>query len=570
MNQRLQQIGMLRAIGATRAQIRMSVAIEALLVGIIGSAIGIGFGLLVALGIKGAFQAGGGFPETSTVLALRTIIVSLVVGILATLLSALLPAFLAGRVSPIAAMRNEAPSRSSLTRRITIGSVVLGIGLLLLALGLFGGSSVGTSGILTALAVGAIATFVGVAMLSVLFAGPFVNFLGRSPILGAALLSMGIALPTLMFTIGNGVPDSSFGWVGFTLKIFVSAVSVITGASILLGVARGGRAIGIGGSAAGLEGQLARQNAARAPQRTAATATALTIGIALVSTVGVIGESLKASFADTLDRAVQADLFIYDEATQSDFSGEFADQVEQVEGVGQVSRFRVNEVWIPQDPQIIDEIAAANGAEIDVEAYEAAQASGDVDPGDGGLDSGAGGLTDVDDLAAYNADTGETLLNFSVTDGSADGLLDGGILVFEDVAIDRDLKVGDSLQVVFPDSVAETMTVAGIFEDNSVLNSPWIVDLSVYERHVDADDDSFVAASVAEGFDTDAVKADVIAVADQYPGIVAQDTGEFLDAQEGQIDQLISLINYLLGFALFVAFLGRDQYHRVVGNRTDP
>ena len=509
VNQRLQQIGMLRAIGATKAQIRRSVLVEAVIVGVVGSAVGIAFGLVVALGIKSAFQATGGFPETGTVVAPRTIIVSLLVGLVATILSALMPAFLAGRVSPIAAMRNEAPTRARRTRRIVIGSVVLAIGLLLMGLGLFGGGS--ASSVLVPLAFGAIFTFIGVAMLSVLFAGPAVDLMGRAPVLGVALLGMGILLPVLTFTVGKGLPGGPFSGIVFVIKMVVSLVAVLTGASILASLARGGRTVGIGGSGAGLEGRLARQNAARSPQRTAATATALTIGIALVATVGVVGQSLKATFADTLERAIKADLFIYDQNGAA-FSGELADQMEQLDGIGVVSRFRANEVRL------------ADGK--------------------------------VTSLSAFNADTGEQLITFGITDGSLDGLTDNGVLVFADEAESRGLKVGDSLPTEFPDGQTEDLTVSGIFDDNSVLNSPLLVDLSVYERHIPATEDFFVGATVAEGADRAAVQAEVQALADGFGAIEVQNTGEFLDSQKGQIDSLITLINLLLAFALFVAFLG--------------
>jgi putative ABC transport system permease protein len=395
------------------------------------------------------------------------------------------------------------------TRRIVIGSVILAAGLILLGLGLFGRGQ-GTAAVVTELAVGAILTFIGVALLSVLFAGPFVNFIGQSRMLALSLLALGIALPALIFTIGDGVPDSITGWIGFVLKIFVSVVAVITGASILMSTVQG-RPLGIGGSAAGLEGRLARQNAARTPQRTAATATALTIGIALVSTVGVVGESLKASFAETLDRSVQADLFIYDRDTNGAFSGELADRLDGIDGLSAVSRFRVNEIRVDED---------------------------------------------IEDVAAYNSETGEALIAFDLSSGSTEGLADGGILVFADAATERSLSVGDAITVEFPDLETEELTVAGIFEDNSVLNSPWIIDLGVYEEHVGDDDDIFVGATIAESADAAAVKAEVVAVADEFSSVTAQDTQEFLDSQEGQVDQLITLINYLLAFALVVAFLG--------------
>ncbi|MEM9134443.1 MAG: FtsX-like permease family protein [Actinomycetota bacterium] len=510
INQRLQQIGMLRAIGATRNQISWQVVIEAFVIGLVSSAIGIGIGLGIAELIKLAFQAGGGFPETATVIRPRTIYVCLGVGVWATVKAALIPAIWAGRISPIAAMRNEAPQRSSRALRVVIGSVILALGLGLVALGLFGTSSLAGVGI--SLGAGAVLTFIGVAMLSVLFAGPVVNLFGRWSVLGGLLAALGAALLILMFT-GDGLPGGIVGWIGFILKLIVSTIAIVTGLSIVVSGLTG-RQTSFGGSASGLEGRLARQNAARSPQRTAATATALTIGIALVSTVGVVGESLKATFSDTLEQAIKADLFIFDEETQGPFSGELADRLEaEVDGLAALSRFRGNEIRI-----------------------------------DG---------TDVEDIGAFEAATGEQLIDFTVTDGGVDGLVDDGVLVFVDAAEDRGLQVGDTIAVEFPDLETEQLTVSGIFEDASIFPfTNWIIDIGLYERHIENDDDVFVGALVAEGADAEAVKADVLEITGGFSSVTAQDTAEFQESQEGQVDQLITLLNYMLGLTLVVAFLG--------------
>ena len=517
VNQRMTQIGMLRAIGATGSQIRRSVVMESALVGLIGSIIGIGAGVGVASLIKAGFQAAGGFPETGTVVTSTTVIISLAVGIIATVASALGPAFLASRVSPIAAIRNEGPSRRSTNRRIIAGAVILAVGLLLLGLGLFGSSS--ASSVLTLLGIGAVFMFVGVALLSVLFAGPVVNFLGQPTVLGATLLALGVLLPVLTFTTGGGTPDGVLSGIIFVPKMLVSVIAMAVGLSIL-GSGVAGRPIGLGGSGGSLEGQLAKLNAARSPQRTAATATALTIGIALISTVGTVGESLKASFTDTLDAGVQADLFIYDVETQSDFSTDVATAVRQVDGIGSVSSFRFNEVRI---------------------------------------DSGA--LADADDngvrdVASFDSDTGTSLVNFDVSEGDPTSLGETGVLVFRDEADKLDLAVGDTLLIEFPQGETEQLTVAGIFEDNSLMNSPLLIDNALYNRYYTDLDDGFVGASIAEGADPVAVKANVDAIVADYSGVEAQNNAEFREDQEGQVDGLITLVNFMLSFALFVAFLG--------------
>lgn len=539
--QRLQQIGMLRAIGATKGQVRIWVLIEALLVGIVGSILGLLAGFGVAFLIKQAFQASGGFPETDTVLLARTVYVAMAVGIVATIISALVPAFRASRVSPIDAIRPVRSSVSVASGRVIAGGVMLAVGAILMGFGLAGKTGATSiagvdlsTGVVIGLefGLGAVLLFVGVFLFSVLFAGPVVDFIGQPLALGGAMLALGLALITIIFTVGDGFPDwiittdvvngveessfsigNLFSWFGFTIKMVVSLLAAIIGASVLISKARGGSRFGIGGGAGSIEGHLARRNAARSPVRTAATATALTIGIALVSTVSVVGESLKASFSNSFDSAIQADLFIYDDSSGSAFSGELATELESVDGLSEISRFRFNEVRLGPD--------------------------------------------DVEDIAAYNSATGTELINFSITEGSIDDVVAGtGVLVFQDLAVERGLTVGDTISAEFPDLETEDLVVAGIFEDNSVLDSPLVIDLGLYERHIQNADDFFVAASIADGADSESVKAEVQAVTNTFSGVTAQDNQEFIETQEGQVDGLISLINYLLGFALFVAFIG--------------
>ena len=539
--QRQQEIGMLRAVGATRRQVRVWVLVEAVVVGIAGSLLGLAAGFGVAFLIKTLLDATGGFPDTETILLPRTIYFALAVGLGATILSALVPAVVASRVSPMAALRPAGQSVSIASRRVLSGAILLVAGGILMGLGLAGRTGATTiagvelsTGVVIGLefGLGAVLVFVGLFLFSVLFAGPVVSLIGTPQILGAAMLAMGLALIAVVFTIGDGVPEgitvtervdgveestvspgNVISWIGFVIKMIVAGLAALVGLSILLSKARGGKRTGLGGGAGAIEGHLARRNAARSPTRSAATATSLAIGIALVSTVSVVGESLKASLTGTLDRSITADLFIYDNVVQDEFSGELANQLESVDGLASISRLRFNEIRLGED--------------------------------------------NVESVGAFEANTGTELLDFGITDGSIDGLADGsGIIVFADEAAERNLSVGDTVAIEFPDLESEDLTIVGIFEDNSVLNSPWVIDLSVYERHFENTDDFFVAASLAEGVDADAVKADVQAVTDTFSSIVTEDNTEFRESQEGQVDGLISLINYLLGFALFVAFLG--------------
>ena len=173
-------------------------------------------------------------------------IVSLLVGTIVTVL-ARLSAGPAG--DPRAAARGHArgrrsPSRRAGRRRTVIAIVLTGLGVVLLAIGLFGGGS-GAAGVLGLMAIGAILVFIGVALLSNRLVPPIA---------------------------------SAIGWPLERLR--------------------------------GVAGRLARENAERNPSRTAVTAAALMIGLALVTFVTVLAAGLRASINDTIDKNFAGDLVL--------------------------------------------------------------------------------------------------------------------------------------------------------------------------------------------------------------------------------------------------------------------
>ena len=116
--QRTRELALMRALGASRRQVTRSVLLEALVVGGLASAIGLGAGVGVALGLQALFGAfGAGLPKAPIVIELRTVIVAFAVGILVTAAPALLPARRAAKVPPIAAMRDAATPDRSLARQ---------------------------------------------------------------------------------------------------------------------------------------------------------------------------------------------------------------------------------------------------------------------------------------------------------------------------------------------------------------------------------------------------------------------------------------------------------------------
>ena len=174
--QRVREMALMRALGASRRQVRNAVLAEAIAVGFVASILGIIAGYLLAIGLEALIGAFGvDLPSTTTVILPRTIIVSIVVGVVVAVISALIPARRAGLVPPVAAMRDVAIDTSGTSRpRVIIGSVVLVLGIAALLFGLFG--DVDNAFLLVA--VGAGLVFIGVAMLAPLFTRPVARVIG--------------------------------------------------------------------------------------------------------------------------------------------------------------------------------------------------------------------------------------------------------------------------------------------------------------------------------------------------------------------------------------------------------
>ncbi len=146
--QRVTEFGMLRTLGASRRQILTAVVVEALAIGLLGALIGIAGGFLAALLLNALLELFEiDLPTTSLVMESRTVIVALLVGIVVTVLSSLVPALRSTRVPPIAALHAFNPPATPRRRLVLAAvSVLLGVaGLAMVLLGLFGGASAGTS-----------------------------------------------------------------------------------------------------------------------------------------------------------------------------------------------------------------------------------------------------------------------------------------------------------------------------------------------------------------------------------------------------------------------------------------
>jgi len=173
--QRTRELALLRALGASRGQVLASVVGEAAIVGLVASAVGLGLGILVALGLKALLSAFGiALPGGGLVVKPRTIVVAMVVGELVTVLASIGPARRASKLPPMAALSGAGTEHGgSLRRRTIAGAIVVLGGGAALAAGLAGHGGIQLVGLGAALA------FVGVALLMPLLARPIAAGLGR-------------------------------------------------------------------------------------------------------------------------------------------------------------------------------------------------------------------------------------------------------------------------------------------------------------------------------------------------------------------------------------------------------
>ncbi len=174
VGQRTRELALLRVVGASRRQIFRSVLAEAAVVGLVASLIGLGLGVLTAVGLEALLKAFGiSLPENGLVFAPHTAVAALVVGIGVTVVSAISPARRAVRIPPVAALADYqgTPTESS-RRRIVVGSVVAVLGILVLLVGLHKPA-------IQLVGIGAVAGFIGIGMLAPLVARPLAGVIGR-------------------------------------------------------------------------------------------------------------------------------------------------------------------------------------------------------------------------------------------------------------------------------------------------------------------------------------------------------------------------------------------------------
>ncbi len=258
----------------------------------------------------------------------------------------------------------------------------------------------------------------------------------------------------------------------------------------------------------GAVGKLARQNALRNPRRTAATASALMIGLALVTTMAILGQSAKSSVDQLLGTGMRAD-YVVSNATNAPFSATIATQIAAVAGVQDVVPVRFA-------------VAKVNGQPTTVAGFDPA------------------------------------LLSRVVTITAESGVLtagDSGVLITSTKAQEQGWKLGGTVQVALPNG-SRAMPITGILAPSGLLGADVILSPATLAAGGVAPVDSVVYLNRVPGADAAAVSAAVGAVLADLPTVTLQDQAAYAAAQRAPIDQILSIVYALLGLAVVIAVLG--------------
>lgn len=439
--QRLRELALLRAVGAGRRQVGLSVVSEAVVIGLLGSVLGLAAGIGLAFGLSALLNAFDlGLPTGTMQVLPRTVLAAIGIGLVVTVASAYAPARRAAKIPPVEAMREEFASvGESLRVRTVIGAVLAVIGVILVVLGArnTGGNAAATVGI------GAAAM-----ILAVLFASPALS----RPVVGA---------------------------LGLLVRPF------------------------------GAIGAMARNNAIRNPRRTAATAFALTLGLMLVSAIGMLGASAKASVGELVDKGVNAD-------------------------------------YVLAGPQMIG---------VPLGAAEAARAV----PGVSDVVAFRGVALRVgdDQVTGTSPDAPMAgVLRYDIRQGT-DNLTGNSLLVSETEAGDRNWRAGQQVEVTSVDNKKFRVTVAGIYADSQLLG-PLVVAPDLYNQvmPVAFRTDLIVLVKAAPGSDVAAMRGNLEKATASYVVVQVQDREEFKGAQGKQINMMLAILYGLLALAVVIAILG--------------
>ncbi len=439
--QRLRENALLRAIGASRRQITRALLVESLVVGLLGSVLGFFAGIGLSRGLSALLGAVGfDIPASGLSIEFRTVTITIITGVLVTVLSAILPARRAGRVSPLAALRDTAiETTGSNKTRFTIGLITFALG----------------AAALIAAGAGASTVFLGLGVLFV-FAG-------------VLIVGPGVARP----------------------------ISLLLGRPIE--------------KLRGVTGAMARQNAARNPKRTARTAAPVLIGVALVTAFTAFASSVKAEIRDTIGSQFRGDFVV--SAPNNGFGGLNPTLVDELGGMPQVAQ-----------------ATALGFATIKI--------------------NGKGEFVQVID-----PQTSPGLFELEMVQNTQESLTSGGILVSESRAKSRGWVIGTKIDLELVDGTTKELDLQGTFRPTGFFG-PYFIDRQVFIGTNNSYFDSVIYLKLQDGVSTSEAH-DILAAVTTDKGLgELQSRDEFIDAQSGQVNQILGLIYGLLALSVIIAIVG--------------
>jgi putative ABC transport system permease protein len=441
--QRSKETALLRAIGAKRRQVMGSIRLEALLTGVFASTAGVILGIGLAQGLRWVLSAFGmQLPSGSSVIESRTVVVSMLTGIVVTVAAAWLPARRAAKVAPIEALRDTALDTSAHSKRRVLFGVATGVvGFVLIAHGLSGAG-------VKAVGLGALAVFVGVVMLG----------------------------PTISRRFARVV-----GWPLPRMR--------------------------------GVAGTLARENAMRNPRRTAATSSALMIGVALVAFITVFAASAKSSVATSVDTAMKSDWIVTTQFGMGGMAGlspSVAQRIDALPEIGAVTPLRYFD------------------AKVDNTTTQASA----IDPA-----------------------RVERSIRLDVRTGKIGALGSHGVAVRAEVAKKKNLHLGDTVTMFFPETGAQPFRVVATYGTKEPIGD-YAVSLQAFDANVATHVDNDILVSAAPGVSKQQARQAIQHVLQDYPTAKLMTKSEFKGSIANQIDKILNLIYVLLAMALVIALFG--------------
>jgi putative ABC transport system permease protein len=449
--QRTRELATIRTLGASRRQVLGSIILEALVIGSVAAIVGLFTGLLLAKGLFRLFDLFGfTLPNQGLLLENRTIVACLVVGILVTLLASLRPAIRATRVPPIAAVREGATLPESRFARFR---------------------TVGSLG-LTAL--GFVSFVYGI----------FGSGLGTKQVLtwmglGALLIFLGVAL----FAVRIVRPLAA--WLGWP-------------------------AARLGGAA----GTLARDNARRNPQRTASTAAALMIGLALVTLVATLAAGITTTFRSAVDGIFTSDYAITAQNQFSPIPTSVGEAAAKARGIDAISSTRTGEARIFDKTELVTAVEPDTGKVLTVEWTQGSQAV----------------------FGQLGAD---------------------GAFVDDDYAKDHGLRIGSEISVQVPSGNRIVLRVKGIFKPPAG-GSPFgrvTFSSATFDREYDSPRNLYTFVQMRGGDAAANTKALKAAVAG-FPNAKVQTRDQFVENQMAPINRILIVFYVLLLLSVIVSVFG--------------